>query len=277
MLRALATVVGFVLLNVVAAPAHAVESAQTADLKLTKTSTYNTVKVGGLVTYTVTVTNRGPADATNVQFGDPMPDQLNLVYSTCGNVSATCTVALLPAGASTTLTILATPITNLAASERKISNTAFISHSDTTDPNPGNDQASDVVTVVGSLRPCSEATRLCIAPSRIQFGSRPVGTETLQGVTLTNVGPRSLRVHVDSALPDDFGFGLMPGSTCPAFSPGEVLAPLESCRAVVRFSPSEFFAGDPQEGSLTVTLRHPVTNAVINTRTIKVIGRGVAP
>ena len=48
---------------------------------------------------------------------------------------------------------------------------------------------------------------------------------------------------VSGGLPDDFGFGLMPGSTCPALTPGAILAAGESCYAVVRFSPTAFFAG----------------------------------
>jgi uncharacterized repeat protein (TIGR01451 family) len=106
--------------------------------------------VGETVTYTVTLTNLGPGVAKGVVFGDSLPDQLNLVSSTCGVVSAFCTVESLPSGASATLTIVATPITNLARNERRISNTAFIADFGTTiDPNPGNDQASTIVRVAG--------------------------------------------------------------------------------------------------------------------------------
>jgi uncharacterized repeat protein (TIGR01451 family) len=121
-----------------------------ADLQITKAASSKTVRVGETVTYTVTLTNLGPGVATGVVFGDPLPDQLNLVESTCGVVSAFCTVEGLPSGASETLTIVATPITNLARNERRISNTAFIANFGTTsDPNPSNDQASTIVRVVG--------------------------------------------------------------------------------------------------------------------------------
>ena len=109
-----------VMLVGLAAPAAAGQ--ETADLALTKSATYPTIRMGGLVTYTVTVTNLGPG----VAFGDPMPDQLNLVDSTCGTVSAFCTIASLASGSSATMTILAVPIVNLAPEERSISNTAFI-------------------------------------------------------------------------------------------------------------------------------------------------------
>jgi len=57
------------------------------------------------VTYTVTVTNLGPDVTTGAVFGDPIPDQLNLVASTCGAISAFCAVETLPSGASATPTI----------------------------------------------------------------------------------------------------------------------------------------------------------------------------
>jgi uncharacterized repeat protein (TIGR01451 family) len=123
-----------------------------ADLQVTKVASSKTVRVGETVTYTVTLTNLGPGVATGVVFGDSLPDQLNLVSSTCGDVSAFCTVESLPRGASQTLMIVATPITNLARNERRISNTAFIEDFGTTkDPNPGNDQASTIVRVVGPI------------------------------------------------------------------------------------------------------------------------------
>jgi uncharacterized repeat protein (TIGR01451 family) len=126
---------------------------ETADLQITKVAAHKTVRVGGEVTYTVTVTNLGPGVATGVVFGDSIPDQLNLVDSTCGAVSAFCTVERLPSGASSTITIVATPILNLARGERRISNTAFVLQSETSDPNTSNNQDSAVVRVVGPLSP----------------------------------------------------------------------------------------------------------------------------
>jgi uncharacterized repeat protein (TIGR01451 family) len=123
---------------------------ETADLQITKVASSKTVAVGETITYTVTLTNLGPGVATGVVFGDSLPDQLNLVSSTCGNVSALCTVESLPSGGSVTLTIVATPITNAARNERRISNTAFIADfGGTIDPNPSNDQASTIVRLVG--------------------------------------------------------------------------------------------------------------------------------
>jgi hypothetical protein len=117
---------------------------------------------------------------------------------------------------------------------------------------------------------------VCIAPHRILFGVRPLGVETLRGTTITNTSGRSLGVLVEGGLPDDYGFGLLPGSTCPALSPGGVLAAGDSCRVVVRFTPSDTFVGIRQTGMLTVTLRSPATGKPLATRNIAVGGRGSA-
>lgn len=138
-----------ILLTVVGA--EAAPGQEIADLQITKVAAQKTVRVGETVTYTVTLTNLGPGLAAGVVFGDPLPDQLNLVSSTCGAVSAFCTVESLPSGASTTLTIVATPIPNLARGERRITNIAFVSQSQSSDPDPSNDQASTTVRVVGPL------------------------------------------------------------------------------------------------------------------------------
>jgi uncharacterized repeat protein (TIGR01451 family) len=122
-----------------------------ADLQITKAASSKTVRLGETVTYTVRLTNLGPGVATGVVFGDSLPDQLNLVDSTCGAVSAFCSLDALPPGASTTLTIVATPITNLARNERRISNSAFVERSATIDPNPSNNQAATIVRVAGPL------------------------------------------------------------------------------------------------------------------------------
>jgi uncharacterized repeat protein (TIGR01451 family) len=131
--------------------AETVVAQETADLQITKVAESKTVRVGEPVSYTLTLTNLGPGVASGVVFGDSLPDQLNLVESTCGSVSAFCSLDALPPGASATLTIVATPITNLARNERRISNTAFVAESATTDPDLSNNQASTIVRVVGAL------------------------------------------------------------------------------------------------------------------------------
>jgi uncharacterized repeat protein (TIGR01451 family) len=45
----------------------------TADLSITKTADQKTVTIGETITYTITLTNLGPDEATDFVFGDPIP------------------------------------------------------------------------------------------------------------------------------------------------------------------------------------------------------------
>jgi hypothetical protein len=118
----------------------------------------------------------------------------------------------------------------------------------------------------------ADAAVLRADPATIDFGLRAVGSENYEGTTITNQSSSAVQVLVDSALPDDFGFGLMPGSTCPVLAPGN-LGPGESCDAVVRYSPTEFFAGRLQNGSLTARAMDSA-NAVIEELVVPVEGTG---
>ena len=132
-----------------AAPALAQEE---ADLSLTKTADQTNVKIGQNITFTITVTNLGPAVATNVYFGDSLPDPLNFVSATCtkGPTSGgACAIDSLAVGESATITLVATPISNPAQSERRFTNTAFISQVDQFDPNTSNNTASLNLHIVG--------------------------------------------------------------------------------------------------------------------------------
>jgi uncharacterized repeat protein (TIGR01451 family) len=123
-----------------------------ADLSLTKTADRKNVRIGENITFTITVTNLGPDTATDVFFGDAVPDPLNFVSASCdkGPTSGgACEVASLAVGESATITLVATPITNPAKSERKFTNTAFIGSSGTLDPNPDNNTATLHLHIVG--------------------------------------------------------------------------------------------------------------------------------
>jgi len=112
-------------------------------------------------------------------------------------------------------------------------------------------------------------------PASIDFGKKHVGGEYYKRTKITNVSDRDVRLLVYAGLPDDFGFGLMPGSTCPVLDGGAVVEPGASCYAVVRFAPTEFFAGWFAEGEMFADSYHPVTGELLEHHLIPVTGTGV--
>ena len=146
-------VVFLALLVLIGGSVRPASAQETADLAITKTADRKHVKIGENITFTITVTNRGPGTATGIVFGDPLPDPLNLVSFSCSQGTVTgqsfCAVDQLANGQSVTATLVATPITNPAQSERRFTNTAFISESTTFDPNSRNNNASLKLRIVG--------------------------------------------------------------------------------------------------------------------------------
>jgi hypothetical protein len=139
---------------------------------------------------------------------------------------------------------------------------------------------SVIVSFLGSLLAltlgiaASAATGvLVVKPPNVNFGTKPVGTFTVKGATVTNTGSETVNVLVTiEREPDDFSFGLLPGQTCPVFEPAP-LAPGESCVVVMGFRPSEFFAGHRQVATLRVTATEPA-GGVVDSALIDFVGRG---
>ena len=120
-------------------------------------------------------------------------------------------------------------------------------------------------------------TVLKVAPKQINFGIRAITdpqTDYYDGVKVTNTSAVTLHVIVEAGLPYDFGFGLMPGSTCPVFDSDPPMSPGASCRAVVRFSPSAYFAGWHQTGTMIITAREPATGQLVTSLEVPISGTG---
>jgi hypothetical protein len=133
-----------------------------------------------------------------------------------------------------------------------------------------------VLAVIAMLAsPAMAASGISVSPQRLNFGTKAVGTTTFKTVTVTNTSGQSALVEMTGGLPDDFGWGPLDieQDLC-VFSGGEILAPGETCTVFVRFSPTEFFAGWRQNGTLQVTARDPSTLAVIETRVVPITGLG---
>lgn len=131
--------------------------APSADLAITKSDGVTTATLGGSVTYTITASNAGPSNAPGVTVADIFPANLTPGTWTCvGAGGGTCTAAgsgnitdtvNLPAGGSVTYTAVGTIVATGA-----LVNTAMVSApAGVTDPNPGNDSATDTDTVTASF------------------------------------------------------------------------------------------------------------------------------
>jgi uncharacterized repeat protein (TIGR01451 family) len=118
-----------------------------ADLAVTKDDGGASVSVAGSVTYTIEVTNSGPSNASNVVLDDPTPPGLSFAGNT-GACTTPFPCTLGDIGVGETVTIDATfdvPLDYSGADP--ISNTATVT-TDTQDPDPSNDQASDTTPVL---------------------------------------------------------------------------------------------------------------------------------
>ena len=127
----------------------------------------------------------------------------------------------------------------------------------------------------GPVTARADGGTLMARPRTIDFKNKQVGTENYKQTRITNISGADIRFFVDSRLPDDFGFGLLPGQTCPVFDPGEILGAGASCYAVVRFSPTASFIGWQAVGSLIAKAADPLTGAPLAELPVPVLGMAV--
>lgn len=142
--------------------AHDPKPTPNADLSITKTVDEPEPNIGGAITYSLTVTNNGPADATGVVVTDVLPAGLTFVSADpaaeYNSGTGVWTIGDLANGATALLDINATA--NLDAGDTSPLNSATVS-ADTTDPDMSNNTA-EVKVDIGipaapePLAPCVE-------------------------------------------------------------------------------------------------------------------------
>jgi len=125
-----------------------------ADLAITKTDGVTTATPGGSVTYTIVASNAGPSAATGASVADTFPASLTCTWTCVGAGGGTCTASgsgnisdtvNLPAGGSVTYTASCTISPSATGT---LSNTATVAApGGVTDPNPGNNSATDTDTL----------------------------------------------------------------------------------------------------------------------------------
>jgi len=176
--------------------ARATVTPQLADLALFKGVDDPTPNVGDTVTFTVTLSNRGPDAATNVSVADVLPAGLMLISATpsqgtyAGGVWTVGTVSL----SATPTLILTARVTN----PNSQTNTAMISHADQFDPNPNNNQGSATVT--------PQQADLVVG-KQVSNPTPNVGDVITYTVTVANDGPNNATgVTLQDVLPAQVAF-----------------------------------------------------------------------
>ncbi|MBZ0306670.1 MAG: DUF11 domain-containing protein, partial [Anaerolineae bacterium] len=135
-----------------------VDPATTADISVTKTVDAPNTFETDTITYTVTVRNNGPADATDLRLTDTFPPELTYgtVTAPPGTIYDTGTgvwnIGALPANVTRVLTIQAT--VNAGTAGNNITNSVTVTSigAGLTDPVPGNDTATVDVHVTRPLQ-----------------------------------------------------------------------------------------------------------------------------
>jgi len=131
-----------------------VANANSADMAIVKTATPSpTVPDGDTLTYSLAITNNGPASATNVTVTDPLPSAVTYLSTTttagtCSEAdgTVTCLLGTMANGATATVTIL-----TLAGTPSVISNTATVS-ADQVDSNPNNNTSTQTETITAATK-----------------------------------------------------------------------------------------------------------------------------
>jgi uncharacterized repeat protein (TIGR01451 family) len=198
------------------APAGIVKySAQflTSDLRISASDLPDPVYAGNDLTYTLTITNDGPLDASGVVITDSLPAQVSYLSSVPGSPDCslsdgvlTCAIGSLEAHGSRQVVILAAVDGQASGT---ITDTAGVTSS-TSDPDPQNNTAQVKTTVIS---PTSLEADLLIG-----VDSNPNPVEAGQSITytlaITNSGPSDAAgVIVTNTLPAQVSFlSSSPGS-----------------------------------------------------------------
>jgi uncharacterized repeat protein (TIGR01451 family) len=131
-----------------ASTSNLVTARTNADVSIVKTDSPDPVGAGQLVTYRLTVTNNGPAVATNVTINEPLPASVALFSATpsigtCGGTTTiACSLGTLAVGNSQFVDLIVQ-----ANNTGVVTNTATVSRTET-DPVSSNDSSTATTTVL---------------------------------------------------------------------------------------------------------------------------------
>jgi uncharacterized repeat protein (TIGR01451 family) len=170
-----------------------------ADLSISKTDGQTSGEPGGNTTYTIVVNNAGPSTVNDANVTDTFAADLSCTYTSVAAGSASGNTAsgigdiadtlVLPPGSSVTYTV---PCDIDAEATGSLSNTASVS-SVVTDPNPGNESATDTTNLTASADLSITKTdgRTAVTP----------GSSTTYTIVVSNAGPSTVN---DANVTDSF-------------------------------------------------------------------------
>ena len=168
-----------------------------ADLSVSKAASPDPVLLEEELTYSLTVTNNGPSDATDATLTDTLPEGVSFVAASgdCAEVggTVTCNLSTLARGDNVTVTIVVT-----ATAAGTITNTASVTSS-VTDPSTGDNTVVESTTV-------SAVADLSLTKSE-SSDPVPLGNNLTYTLTVSNSGPSSATgVTLRDVLPEGVTF-----------------------------------------------------------------------
>ncbi len=164
--------------------ANLVNAAPSADLVVTLIAAPEPVAAGGFLTYTITVSNNGPSNATNVVLTNTLPSTVSFIGATSSTGSitqsgstVTATVGALASGATATITV--TVVSPLTSGSITSSATATLTESD---PNSANNTSTFTSTVVQGP---NLVVTTSVTPSTVGVGSTATITYVVTNASTT--------------------------------------------------------------------------------------------
>jgi uncharacterized repeat protein (TIGR01451 family) len=181
--------------------------APVSDLVITKTDGSPTYTPGNMVTYTITVTNLGPSNVTSASVADTIPGILSNVTWTSvttgaasvssgatGSGNSLAATVNITAGTGNSVVFTVRGISSASATTNLVNTATVTAPNGTTDPNFGNNSATDRDTPA----PVSDL----VITKVVSNAAANVGDTVTFTVTLTNNGPSTAtNVTVADALP----------------------------------------------------------------------------
>ena len=179
-----------------------------ADLSVTKSDSPDPVLVGSLLTYTLTVVNKGPSETTEITLEDTLPAGVSFLSASagCGEAedTVTCAIGTLASGDSVTVSIAVRPGTL-----GTITNTVEVTGNDG-DPSTGDNTATETTRVNPSA---DLSLTKSDSPDPVLLGSALTytlavnndGPSEATGVTLTDTLPAGVSFVSASASCNEAG------------------------------------------------------------------------